>query len=54
MPFADQADTVTTGQVTKLIPFGAFVRFADGVEGIVHSGSSGLGFGLVQCPAKNV
>ncbi|WP_412075991.1 S1 RNA-binding domain-containing protein [Streptomyces xanthophaeus] len=28
---------VTIGQVTKLIPFGAFVRIADGVEGLVHS-----------------
>ncbi|MFJ4776562.1 S1 RNA-binding domain-containing protein [Streptomyces sp. NPDC088762] len=24
------------GQVTKLVPFGAFVRVADGVEGLVH------------------
>ncbi|MFJ7592051.1 S1 RNA-binding domain-containing protein [Streptomyces sp. NPDC097617] len=37
MPFADQAGIVTTGQVTKLIPFGAFVRIADGVEGLVHN-----------------
>ncbi|GAA1585409.1 S1 RNA-binding domain-containing protein [Streptomyces globosus] len=36
VPFADQAGMVTTGQVTKLIPFGAFVRIADGVEGLVH------------------
>ncbi|MEU8619474.1 S1 RNA-binding domain-containing protein [Streptomyces sp. NPDC048623] len=36
-PFADQAGLVTTGRVTKLIPFGAFVRIADGVEGLVHN-----------------
>lgn len=24
------------GQVTKLVPFGAFVRVADGIEGLVH------------------
>ncbi|WP_199551404.1 S1 RNA-binding domain-containing protein [Streptomyces sp. N35] len=35
--FADQTGMVTTGQVTKLIPFGAFVRIADGVEGLVHN-----------------
>ncbi|MGW9072849.1 S1 RNA-binding domain-containing protein [Streptomyces yangpuensis] len=37
VPFADQAGMVTTGRVTKLIPFGAFVRIADGVEGLVHN-----------------
>ncbi|MFF9340173.1 MULTISPECIES: S1 RNA-binding domain-containing protein [unclassified Streptomyces] len=37
LPFADQAGLVTTGQVTKLIPFGAFVRIADGIEGLVHN-----------------
>ncbi|MCY0931870.1 S1 RNA-binding domain-containing protein [Streptomyces sp. H27-H1] len=37
VPFVDQAGLVTTGQVTKLIPFGAFVRIADGVEGLVHN-----------------
>ncbi|WP_405642776.1 S1 RNA-binding domain-containing protein [Streptomyces uncialis] len=37
VPFAGQAGLVTTGQVTKLIPFGAFVRIADGVEGLVHN-----------------
>jgi len=40
-PFQDFADTVTVGQilsgrVTKLIPFGAFVEVADGLEGLVH------------------
>ncbi|MFI8943199.1 S1 RNA-binding domain-containing protein [Streptomyces syringium] len=37
VPFADQAGIVTSGRVTKLIPFGAFVRIADGVEGLVHN-----------------
>ncbi|MFH8371172.1 S1 RNA-binding domain-containing protein [Streptomyces sp. NPDC018031] len=37
VPFANQAGLVTTGTVTKLIPFGAFVRIADGVEGLVHN-----------------
>ena len=27
---------IIDGQVTKLVPFGAFVRVADGVEGLVH------------------
>ncbi len=27
---------VIDGQVTKLVPFGAFVRVADGIEGLVH------------------
>ena len=27
------------GRVTRLVPFGAFVRVADGVEGLVHSGT---------------
>ncbi|MFF2523814.1 S1 RNA-binding domain-containing protein [Streptomyces liangshanensis] len=36
-PFADRTGLVTTGHVTKLIPFGAFVRIAEGVEGLVHN-----------------
>jgi ribosomal protein S1 len=31
-----QPGEVIDGQVTKLVPFGAFVRVADGVEGLVH------------------
>ena len=27
---------VAPGKVTKLVPFGAFVRVADGIEGLVH------------------
>lgn len=37
VPFADQVGLVATGRVTKLIPFGAFVRIADGVEGLLHN-----------------
>lgn len=37
LPFVDQVGLVTTGRVTKLIPFGAFVRIADGIEGFVHN-----------------
>src|SRR5256884_9056940 len=32
----DQAGEVINGQVTKLVPFGAFVRVAEGIEGLVH------------------
>ncbi|MFC8343150.1 S1 RNA-binding domain-containing protein [Streptomyces sp. NPDC057280] len=40
-PFQRFADAVAvgqklSGQVTKLIPFGAFVEVADGLEGLVH------------------
>jgi small subunit ribosomal protein S1 len=31
-----QAGAVIDGQVTKLVPFGAFVRVAQGIEGLVH------------------
>jgi small subunit ribosomal protein S1 len=31
-----QAGAVITGTVTKLVPFGAFVRVAQGIEGLVH------------------
>ena len=31
-----QAGEVISGQITKLVPFGAFVRVADGIEGLVH------------------
>jgi small subunit ribosomal protein S1 len=30
------AGSVISGQVTKLVPFGAFVRVAQGIEGLVH------------------
>ncbi|MEV8314857.1 S1 RNA-binding domain-containing protein [Streptomyces sp. NPDC059900] len=40
-PLRDFADRTAVGRrlrgrVTKLVPFGAFVRVADGVEGLVH------------------
>ncbi|MBL0888920.1 S1 RNA-binding domain-containing protein [Myceligenerans indicum] len=40
-PFQQFTDRIAVGQtlhgqVTKLVPFGAFVRVADGVEGLVH------------------
>ncbi|NUS17835.1 MAG: S1 RNA-binding domain-containing protein [Streptomyces sp.] len=40
-PFGEFADRVAVGQelrgeVTKLVPFGAFVRVSDGIEGLVH------------------
>jgi small subunit ribosomal protein S1 len=31
-----QAGAIITGEVTKLVPFGAFVRVAPGIEGLVH------------------
>jgi small subunit ribosomal protein S1 len=31
-----QTGEVITGQVTKLVPFGAFVRVEEGIEGLVH------------------
>jgi small subunit ribosomal protein S1 len=31
-----QAGEIIDGQVTKLVPFGAFVRVAHGIEGLVH------------------
>jgi small subunit ribosomal protein S1 len=30
------AGSIITGQVTKLVPFGAFIRVAPGIEGLVH------------------
>jgi small subunit ribosomal protein S1 len=32
----NQTGEIITGQVTKLVPFGAFVRVGEGVEGLVH------------------
>ena len=45
-PWADlasrfQENEVVPGVVTKLAPFGAFVRLADGVEGLAHSSDLG-------------
>jgi ribosomal protein S1 len=58
-PFRDFARAVPVGhvlrgEVTKLVPFGVFVRVRDGVEGLVHrddlggDGSGGDGFGGVN------
>jgi small subunit ribosomal protein S1 len=43
-----QAGEVISGQVTKLVPFGAFVRVAQGIEGLVHI--SELAEGHVESP----
>jgi small subunit ribosomal protein S1 len=32
----NQTGEIITGQITKLVPFGAFVRVGEGVEGLVH------------------
>ncbi|WP_211178877.1 MULTISPECIES: S1 RNA-binding domain-containing protein [unclassified Streptomyces] len=34
--FADQTGHVLDGTVTKIIPFGVFVRLAPGIEGLLH------------------
>ena len=34
--FADQAGRVVRAPITKIIPFGVFVRLAEGVEGLLH------------------
>lgn len=34
--FADQAGRVTTGRITKIIPFGVLVQLAPEVEGLLH------------------
>jgi small subunit ribosomal protein S1 len=43
-----QAGEIIDGQVTKLVPFGAFVRVAQGIEGLVHI--SELAEGHVESP----
>jgi small subunit ribosomal protein S1 len=43
-----QAGEIIGGQVTKLVPFGAFVRVAQGIEGLVHI--SELAEGHVESP----
>ncbi|MGW3312925.1 S1 RNA-binding domain-containing protein [Streptomyces sp. NPDC001073] len=34
--FADQTGHILDGTVTKIIPFGVFVRLAPGIEGLPH------------------
>ncbi|REE97036.1 small subunit ribosomal protein S1 [Thermomonospora umbrina] len=36
IPLADHVGDAVTGHITKLVPFGAFVRVADGIEGLLH------------------
>jgi len=43
---------VVTGAVTKLVPFGAFIKVADGIEGLVHI--SELSAGHVEMPEQVV
>jgi small subunit ribosomal protein S1 len=43
-----QAGEIIDGEVTKLVPFGAFVRVAQGIEGLVHI--SELAEGHVESP----
>src|SRR6185437_2053543 len=43
---------IVPGVVTKLVPFGAFVRVADGIEGLVHI--SELAEGHVERPEQIV
>ncbi|MFE0101526.1 S1 RNA-binding domain-containing protein [Streptomyces sp. NPDC059009] len=42
--FADEAGPgrELRGQVTKLVPFGVFVRVAEGIEGLIHGPEPGL------------
>ena len=41
---------VVPGKVTKLVPFGAFVRVEDGIEGLVHI--SELASATSRCPSR--
>ncbi len=47
-----QAGHTLPGIVTKLVPFGAFVRIADGIEGLVHI--SELAWPQVETPEQAV
>ncbi|MEX2101135.1 MAG: 30S ribosomal protein S1, partial [Actinomycetota bacterium] len=44
----NEAGEIIDGQVTKLVPFGAFIRVANGIEGLVHI--SELAEGHVESP----
>lgn len=52
IPLADRVGEVVVGTVTKLIPFGVFVRIADGIEGLVHV--SDLIDGQFDLPATGI
>jgi small subunit ribosomal protein S1 len=47
-----EAGQVVPGRVTKLVPFGAFVRVDEGIEGLVHI--SDLAEGLLEDPGQAV
>ncbi|MFI6864051.1 S1 RNA-binding domain-containing protein [Streptomyces sp. NPDC050421] len=36
VPFAEQEGRVVSGTVTKIVPFGVFVRLGPGIEGLLH------------------
>ncbi|GAA2452644.1 S1 RNA-binding domain-containing protein [Streptomyces macrosporus] len=46
--FAERVGETVTGPVTKLVPFGVFVRVADGIEGLVHASDLPDGPGAVR------
>jgi small subunit ribosomal protein S1 len=35
--FADQLGRTVSGHITKIVPFGVFVRVAEGIEGLLHA-----------------
>ncbi|MCP4622702.1 MAG: 30S ribosomal protein S1 [bacterium] len=47
-----QVDNVLDGQVTRIMPYGIFVKLSDGVEGMVHI--SELGWSKVATPEEAV
>jgi small subunit ribosomal protein S1 len=34
--FADHVGEIVSGQITKIVPFGVFVRVAEGIDGLLH------------------
>lgn len=34
--FADHVGEIISGQITKIVPFGVFVRVAEGIDGLLH------------------
>src|SRR5215210_5039444 len=47
-----QIGQIVPGKVTKLVPFGAFVRVEEGIEGLVHG--AGLGGRGGEGPGRGV
>ncbi len=37
LAWVDQVGSVLRGRVTKLVPFGVFVRIDDGMDGLLHT-----------------